>query len=135
MVAFSYCIRRSFSVSVQKQTQGLKVLFFGTSEFSVPTLEVLYEESVKENGSISHIEACCPLMKKLIPPVRRKCEELSVQIHSYPLKPEDCQRFDLGVVSSFGHLLPSKIIESFPMYVNISVLIFAHFYNFLIGEC
>ena len=37
-----------------------------------------------------------------------------IQTHTWPLAIET-KKFDLGVVVSFGHLIPTKIIESFPL--------------------
>lgn len=46
-------------------------------------------------------------------PVRRFAEQNQLATHSWPLDvPEG--HFDVGVVVSFGHLLPQRIISRFP---------------------
>ena len=88
--------------------RSLNVLFFGTDQFSMATLKRLHEE--KFNVSI-----CCKDVKRNS--VRRfSLEHPQVAFYSYPIKDEDLRRgaFDVGVVASFGHLIPSRIIEAFP---------------------
>jgi len=105
------CLKRFCHAS--KKTK-LKVLFFGTDTFSVPTLCTLHKEFSDLNGTIDRIEACSSPMKTLISPVKKTCDRLSIQLHDWPPDPTLCKSFDIGVVSSFGHLIPSRIISSFP---------------------
>lgn len=43
-------------------------------------------------------------------------KENKITIHQWPLEIHN-MKFDIGVVVSFGHLIPSHIIDSFPLYV------------------
>lgn len=46
--------------------------------------------------------------------VIKYAREQKIVIHSWPPRVEENQ-FELGVVVSFGHLIPSKVIKLFPM--------------------
>ena len=101
-----------------KSTQsGLKVLFFGTDDFSLPTLQALHRETLKEEdeGCVRSLSVCCTKMKHLVSKVSAfSSSHPETHFPAYPPEPEDLSGFDIGVVASFGHLIPSKIISSFP---------------------
>lgn len=87
------------------------VLFFGTDHFAVESLKVL--SSTRSSGD--------PLVRTLevvtLPgdaPVKRFAHENSLPVHIWPLDIRHGQ-FDVGVVVSFGCLLPEKIINKFPL--------------------
>ena len=91
----------------------LKVLFFGTDQFALSSLKILHQECISQQGCISNIEACCAKMKDLVPPVKAYCDKHQIVHHDWPPCTTLCQEFDVGIVSSFGHLIPSNIIDSF----------------------
>ena len=91
----------------------LKVLFFGTDLFALSSLKILHQEYISQKGCVSNIEACCAKMKDLVPPVKAYCDNHQIVHHDWPPCTTLCQEFDIGVVSSFGHLIPSNIIDSF----------------------
>lgn len=87
------------------------VLFFGTDNFAVESLKVL-------SSSRSAAE---PLVRSLevvtLPgnvPVKRFAHQNSLPVHTWPPELSHGQ-FDVGVVVSFGCLLPEKIINKFPL--------------------
>lgn len=49
--------------------------------------------------------------------VRKFIKTTDFPTHSWPLSDpvELCKRFDVGVVVSFGYLIPEEIIEAFPL--------------------
>lgn len=50
--------------------------------------------------------------------VRKYIKTTGIPEHSWPLCGDPaalCSRFDVGVVVSFGHLIPEPIIEAFPL--------------------
>ena len=102
---------------VLRNKKRLKVLFFGTDQFALSTLKSLHGETGLENGCITNLESCCSKMKDLVPPVKSYCSQHHIPHHNWPPCPTLCRKFDIGVVSSFGHMIPSEIIESFPLGV------------------
>lgn len=111
-----YLLRRKNSASIFiTYRNSHKVLFFGTDEFSLPTLELLHKESESENGCVSELKVCCSQMKHLVSKVKSfSLEHPELQFPSYPPRIEDLDGFDVGVVASFGHLIPGRIISAFP---------------------
>lgn len=47
--------------------------------------------------------------------VRQYAEQNKLRLYKWPIVPEDCLPYDLGVVVSFGHMIPSQIIKAFPL--------------------
>ena len=103
----------------EKTSRKLKVLFFGTDSFSLPSLESLYAENTLPKGSISRLDVCCFKAKSLVPVVQSYCEKNEIKIHYWPPDVELCSQFDLGIVASFGKLIPSNIIQSFNRYMQL----------------
>ena len=101
----------------EKEKQKLKIMFFGTDQFAVASLKRLFQEyKCEESGSISSLEVTCLHMKSLVPAVTKFSQEKNLNIHIWPPDLDYIsQNFDLGVVASFGKLIPSKIIQSFPL--------------------
>ncbi|KAJ2711250.1 Methionyl-tRNA formyltransferase, partial [Coemansia spiralis] len=122
-------------VATTAAVHGLKVLFFGTDEFAARALAGLEASRFVKNTAIEHIELVCPaqIFKK-----RGLREKLFWRAHSevaaaangikvnhihdpdmsrwrVPEVSEDYGggKFDIGVVASFGRILPSRIIDSF----------------------
>jgi len=90
-----------------------RVLFFGTDDFALTCLE--------------KIRACCSKPENLEvvtisskhssrSPVLKYSHTNKVPVHSWPTLPDNLSsQFDIGVVVSFGVLLPSKLINAFPL--------------------
>ncbi len=107
-----------------KPAAGLRILFFGNDSFSLETLSILHREwqTAESNGTISHLEVCCsPPSKSAGPnrqpgPVRRFSGQGGLVLHHHPVSSSALSegRFDLGVVASFGHLIPKRVIQAFP---------------------
>ncbi|KAJ2779055.1 Methionyl-tRNA formyltransferase [Coemansia javaensis] len=117
---------------------GLKVLFFGTDQFAERTLTAMMETRFSTSPIIDHIEVVCP------PTVHKRrgkkdvvdwqseagvrARKLGLKVHHPPERgmalwqvprpdPELCGSggvFDIGVVSSFGRILPPSIVGAFP---------------------
>ena len=95
--------------------QKLRIMFFGTDQFAVESLSKIHEEFRSGSGCVARLEVTCLNMKSLVPAVTRFAEEHNLNVHLWPPDTEHIKRnFDLGVVASFGKLIPSRIIESFP---------------------
>jgi len=90
-----------------------RVLFFGTDDFALTCLE--------------KIRACCSKPENLEvvtiaskhssrSPVLKYSHANKVPVHLWPMLPDSLSsQFDIGVVVSFGVLLPSKLINAFPL--------------------
>ncbi|KAJ2272958.1 Methionyl-tRNA formyltransferase [Coemansia sp. RSA 451] len=122
--------------------KGLKVLFFGTDEFSSSALTALSKGIYAENPGVAHIEVVCPPPRYKVRTIKEKTKliwkarvssratNLGIHVHNTPeggsiqnweVPNVDLKagyganaRFDIGVVASFGAFLPQRIIDSFP---------------------
>ncbi|XP_017477467.1 PREDICTED: methionyl-tRNA formyltransferase, mitochondrial isoform X2 [Rhagoletis zephyria] len=87
----------------------LKVLFFGTDAFSLPSLQALHK-SCFDSRSLGIVTS----FKNPANCVRTYAEHHRLPLYRWPIVPDICGGYDLGVVVSFGHLIPEKIIRAFP---------------------
>ncbi|XP_071502417.1 methionyl-tRNA formyltransferase, mitochondrial-like [Diadema antillarum] len=109
------------SVSQSVKTQPWKVMFFGTDQFSLPHLEAL-EGSRKSGSLIDRLEVVVPESKfikrrgktRRTSPVWDFTQTQALPCHQWPLHGPPAG-FDVGIIVSFGHLLPKWLIESFPL--------------------
>ncbi|XP_065367876.1 methionyl-tRNA formyltransferase, mitochondrial [Calliphora vicina] len=99
---------RSFTTQIDNNE--LKVLFFGTDNFSLPSLKVLHKHNsdVKNLGVVTSFKSPANC-------VRQYAEQQKLRLYKWPIVAEDCRAYDLGVVVSFGHLIPTQIIKAFPL--------------------
>jgi len=92
--------------------ERFKIMFFGTDEFALESLRKLHNR--KESDLIENLEVCSSKKKHLVPIVEKYAEDNKLKFHSWPPNIAPGQ-FDIGVVASFGHLIPSNIINKFPL--------------------
>jgi len=110
-------ITRSLSNSSPKCCKKLKIMFFGTDEFALQSLRTLHSELLGDGGCVQGLEVTCLAMKTLVPATAKYAQKHKLKLHQWPpdlnlIADED---FDLGVVASFGQLIPAKVISSFPL--------------------
>ncbi|KAG1678549.1 Methionyl-tRNA formyltransferase, mitochondrial [Nymphon striatum] len=86
----------------------LRVLFFGNDEFSRESLRAL---RYSDSRLIEKLEIVTNKHSKKSP-CKVFAEEHNIKINYWPYKVEK-NAFDVGVVVSFGHLIPKSTIESF----------------------
>ncbi|KAM0731396.1 Methionyl-tRNA formyltransferase, mitochondrial [Formica fusca] len=87
------------------------VLFFGTDNFALESLQSLYNEY--RTKKLSRLEVVSAYKgKKNV--VIQYAEEKGINVKRWPLE-NDLQDFHIGIVVSFGHLIPLNIINSFPL--------------------
>ncbi|XP_008281646.1 methionyl-tRNA formyltransferase, mitochondrial [Stegastes partitus] len=87
-----------------------RVLFLGTDQFAVESLKLLTSNRSSSKKIVENLEVVT-LSDDV--PVRRFAQQNQLPLHSWP--PEDVDgRFDVGVVVSFGVLLPERLIKKFP---------------------
>ncbi|XP_033905700.3 methionyl-tRNA formyltransferase, mitochondrial-like isoform X1 [Acipenser ruthenus] len=92
-----------------------RILFFGTDEFAVESLKALTlsrDSSPKTAVDTLEVVTLPAVLSKELP-VRRFASQNELPIHDWPhIGP--CEQFHVGVVVSFGCLLPEDLILKFP---------------------
>ncbi|KAH8330687.1 hypothetical protein KR067_006420 [Drosophila pandora] len=84
-----------------------KILFFGTDNFSLPSLQALHRNCGEGLGVVTSFKSPANC-------VRSYAEQQKIPLQRWPINSSQCAGFDLGVVVSFGHLIPANIIGAFP---------------------
>lgn len=90
-----------------------RVLFFGSDEFSGHVLKRLYDEmrwnKVENERIVKKLGVVCLNTEKKLP-VLDLVNKYDLPYYEYPKIPDD---YDIGIVASFGKLIPKSIINSF----------------------
>lgn len=107
--------RLSVSDHLPRPSPPWRVLFFGTDNFSLKMLKTLNENRL-QNGSdrlVDSLEVVATNRTDLEVPVRQYAREQGLRVLDWQptLHPLD---YDVGVLASFGFLIPSKVIDMFP---------------------
>lgn len=101
--------RRYFSRSTVRPLWN--VLFYGSDNFSLKTLTLLNENRLKRTSHpqvVVSLSVVCPKFKS---PVRDYAAQEGLPFNEWPYSiPRDT--YDLGVVVSFGHMIPAVDIEA-----------------------
>ncbi|CAN8013563.1 unnamed protein product [Ixodes persulcatus] len=88
-----------------------KVLFYGSDNFSLKTLTLLNENRLKRTSHPQVVHSLAVVCPKFKSPVRDYAAQESLPFNEWPCSiPRDT--FDLGVVVSFGHMIPAADIEA-----------------------
>nr|CAG4640300.1 EOG090X0BM2 [Daphnia pulex] len=90
-------------------------MFFGTDGFALKSLEELHR-AMQDGSMVSELSVVVPTPKPHPCLVAKYAKQHNLPISVWPLpkeKQNDC--CDFGVVASFGHLIPSRIINGFPL--------------------
>lgn len=106
----SSCYKNSAGYQIKKNPPW-NILFFGSDEFSLETLKKL-KENMESSGNrcVKSIEVAC----KASPcKVRSFAKEQRLAIHTWPI-PTMKDKYDVGVIVSFGRLIPERVINMFP---------------------
>ncbi|KAJ1527826.1 hypothetical protein ONE63_007769 [Megalurothrips usitatus] len=116
------CLHRHLAIIRSKNSEAFndkplrihswKVMFFGTDDFSIGSLTKLKNE-LKSNQMISKLEIVTS--KWHLNPVKLFGQKEGLVVHDWPIAQHALQGFDIGVVASFGHLIPKRVIEAFPL--------------------
>ena len=95
----------------------LNIAFFGSDLFSMRILEHLYDLFNEENSRIKNLEVVTSVSSSNA--VMKRAAQLELTIHTWPymdlLISKSPVQFDLGILASFGPLLPERLITSFPL--------------------
>ncbi|XP_043251399.1 methionyl-tRNA formyltransferase, mitochondrial isoform X1 [Colletes gigas] len=101
--------RESHAIS---QNAPWNVLFFGTDEFSVESLKILHDK--RKSKVLQRLEVVT-VNKGKENAIIKYAKENGIIIHEWPIEINVPKKFHIGIVVSFGHLIPSNIIDSFPL--------------------
>ncbi|XP_063216946.1 methionyl-tRNA formyltransferase, mitochondrial isoform X3 [Bacillus rossius redtenbacheri] len=93
------------------RTAPWRILFYGSDDFSEASLKILYEEL--RTGIVSRLDVVTSLNSKRNP-VRSFAMQHKLAIYGWPYSTIE-EEYDVGVVVSFGHLIPERDIASFPL--------------------
>ncbi|CAF0925987.1 unnamed protein product, partial [Didymodactylos carnosus] len=110
-----HLIKNRYNRSLSSFTQ-LNVAFFGSDRFSSHILEHLYQLTTS-GKKINRLEIVTSSSQKNM--VQHCAIKHNINTHLWP-NIDLLKGFDIGILASFGHLLPRKVIEAFPLgIVNI----------------
>ncbi|XP_053699124.1 methionyl-tRNA formyltransferase, mitochondrial [Sabethes cyaneus] len=99
--------------SSQESKSSLRLLFFGTDSFSLPSLRILNENRKSKQGPICSLQVVTSFKAKKNP-LKQYAQAEGLQLHDWPFRYSNVQQdFDLGIVVSFGHMIPESLISAF----------------------
>ncbi|XP_018427747.1 PREDICTED: methionyl-tRNA formyltransferase, mitochondrial [Nanorana parkeri] len=90
------------------------VMFFGTDHFALESLKFLHRYSKTEEALVGRLEVVS--LPSSLPkgfPVTNYANDQGLPVHKWP-DTGQCNKFDVGVVASFGRLLSEDLIVKFP---------------------
>lgn len=103
--------------SSSTRIKPLNVAYFGSDIFSLRILEHLSSLIRRSNSPIQHLEVVTTNSSSNT--IRNCAEKLEIPTHTWPnldpIQSNPNLRFDLGILASFGQLIPRKLIEAFPL--------------------
>lgn len=112
LVTITQGIIHSFKHIHTIPTEGpWSVLFFGTDDFSVESLKSLHKEY--ESKALCRLEVVT-IQNKQKNIVERYAMENGITTNPWPIT-YNITNYHIGIVVSFGHLIPEDIIKSFPL--------------------
>ncbi|XP_017143894.1 methionyl-tRNA formyltransferase, mitochondrial isoform X1 [Drosophila miranda] len=100
----SVCLKITRSISTREPS---RILFFGTDNFSLPSLQALHKNCSHNLGVVTSFKSPANC-------VRTYAEREKLPLQRWPITEDQCTDYDLGVVVSFGHMIPAQIINAFP---------------------
>ncbi|CAB4055710.1 MTFMT [Lepeophtheirus salmonis] len=83
---------------------------FGTDEFSLASLKAIQEHVQYKDLEVTYADS-----NRSRHPIRDYAKQAGLKTHIWPCSYIQKNEFDLGVVASFGHLLPKTFIAKFPL--------------------
>ena len=110
-------IKRFSSTSIGK---SYNVAFFGSDRFSRHILEHLCQTWKRSSSFIEHLEVITTESSSNA--IIETAKNHQLMTHLWPnidsFLSKSSRKFDLGILASFGRLLPTQLIEHFPLYVT-----------------
>jgi len=94
------------------------VVFFGTDTFALKSLQHLHR-AMEGGKAVNRLSVVVPTPKPInrSSPVGKYAKANNIPLDMWPLSkefPDGEENLELGVVASFGHLIPQRIIKAFP---------------------
>ncbi|XP_041378640.1 methionyl-tRNA formyltransferase, mitochondrial-like [Gigantopelta aegis] len=105
------CARTYSTKTISGQEKQWKILFFGTDDFAVEILRILNENKLSSTDSI--VEALDVVSNPGKTAVRNYADTAGLPVFTWPVR-SLANDYDIGVLASFGHLIPGQLISSFP---------------------
>ncbi|XP_046550411.1 methionyl-tRNA formyltransferase, mitochondrial-like isoform X1 [Haliotis rubra] len=105
-----HCQSRGYCTE-KRGTPPWRILFFGSDVFSVKILQALQEN--RSACSDTLVETLDVVSTKGQNSVKTYAETVGVSIRDWPI-PDLTGCYDVGVLASFGYLVPGKVIRMFP---------------------
>ncbi|GAB1599550.1 methionyl-tRNA formyltransferase, mitochondrial-like, partial [Argonauta hians] len=97
--------------TVSNEAPPWNILFFGSDAFSLKTLKKLIDNMVSSPSPVvQSVEVVCKASQCVVSDFAEKNQ---MMLHRWPI-PVMKGKYDVGVVVSFGCLIPGKIIRMFP---------------------
>ncbi|XP_038078945.1 methionyl-tRNA formyltransferase, mitochondrial-like isoform X2 [Patiria miniata] len=117
------CDQADYSTDDVRVGPPWRVMFFGSDNFSISSLRALHKNTYGENEGklVDTLHVVCPETKyikrrgrtRVISPIWQYCHDNDLTTIPWPIRGE-VKGYDVGVLSSFGHLVPGHLIDSFP---------------------
>lgn len=97
-----------------KSYRHASILFFGSDLFSKSCLKALHANQVACDGEkvVDRLEVVCLPEKRNKLPVKQYAQQQNIPVYTWPQLP--VANYDIGVVVSFGKLIPKRVIQMFP---------------------
>ncbi|XP_027199559.1 methionyl-tRNA formyltransferase, mitochondrial isoform X2 [Dermatophagoides pteronyssinus] len=108
-------VSKSFlsSYAKQKSARELSILFYGSDDFSIASLKLLHKKLLNPGLDATVIVKNIQVVTtKCNNPVSLYCKKTDLPITLFDEYTVPNDQFDLGVVSSFGRLIPSQAINA-----------------------
>jgi methionyl-tRNA formyltransferase len=123
-----YSIKSYFSTRVLNKESQPSVVFFGSDQFSLKILvglsKLIGQSRISKLSVVTSLSKSNPIYSNSSSNKTNKivdyCEANNIAIHMWPqLKNSknylrELNSFDIGIVASFGHLIPGDLIEIVP---------------------
>ena len=128
-------VSKSFlsSYAKQKSARELSILFYGSDDFSIASLKLLHKKLLNPGLDATVIVKNIQVVTtKCNNPVSLYCKKTDLPITLFDEYTVPNDQFDLGVVSSFGRLIPSQAINAchFGIVLVIVIFLFSNHFKF-----
>ncbi|CAK9832641.1 Methionyl-tRNA formyltransferase, mitochondrial [Anthophora retusa] len=100
-----------YTKRIASENSPWKVLFFSTDEFGLESLKMLHKKY--DSKVLQRLEVVTKEQKNENP-IMKYAKQNNILIHEWPIE-INVSEFHIGVLVSFGYLIPSKIINAFPL--------------------
>ncbi|KAH7640362.1 methionyl-trna formyltransferase [Dermatophagoides farinae] len=106
-------VSKTFLSSSYEKQKSLSILFYGSDDFSIASLKLLHKKLLNpELDSMVIVKNIQVVTTKCNNPVSLYCKKVDLPIILFDGYTVPNDQFDLGVVSSFGRLIPSQAINA-----------------------